>query len=46
MAAVLPEAELLVLPKSGHLVQLEDADEVNAALRRLVDRVKLAADRP
>ncbi|MBA3745532.1 alpha/beta hydrolase [Sporichthya sp.] len=43
MAAVLPKAELLVLPKSGHLVQLEDPDEVNAALRRLLDRVKLAA---
>jgi pimeloyl-ACP methyl ester carboxylesterase len=44
MARVLPEAELLVLPKSGHLVQLEDADAVNAALRRLVDRVHLAAE--
>ncbi len=45
MAGVLPEAELLVLPKSGHMVQLEDPDEVNAALRRLLDRVKLEAGR-
>lgn len=43
IAAVLPEAELLVLPRSGHLVQLEDPDEVNAALRRLLDRVQLRA---
>jgi len=43
MARLLPEAELLVLPKSGHLVQLEDPEEVNAALRRLMDRVHLAA---
>jgi pimeloyl-ACP methyl ester carboxylesterase len=43
MARILPEAELLVLPESGHLVQLEDAEEVNAALRRLLDRVHLAA---
>lgn len=43
MAAVLPEAELLVLPKAGHLIQLEEPDELNAALRRLVDRVHLAS---
>lgn len=41
IAAQLPEAELLLLPESGHLVQLEDPDEVNAALRRLLDRVRL-----
>lgn len=38
MAAILPEAELLVLPQAGHLLQLEYPDEVNAALRRLLDR--------
>jgi pimeloyl-ACP methyl ester carboxylesterase len=43
MARVLPEAELLVVPGAGHLVQLEDPEEVNAALRRLLDRVHLAA---
>ena len=44
--AVLPEAELLVLPESGHLVQLEEPEQVNAALRRLLDRVKLGAPKP
>jgi pimeloyl-ACP methyl ester carboxylesterase len=44
MAAVLPEAELLVIPECGHLVQLEDPDAVNAALRRLLDRVHLSAE--
>ncbi len=43
MAAVLPEAELLVLPESGHLVQLEEPEQINTALRRLLDRVKLGA---
>ncbi|GAA0613741.1 hypothetical protein GCM10009547_14540 [Sporichthya brevicatena] len=43
MAHLLPEAELLVLPESGHLVQLEDPEEVNAALRRLLERVRLTA---
>jgi len=38
MAQVLPEAELVVLPDCGHLIQLEYPDVVNDALRRLVDR--------
>ena len=45
MAGILPEAEFLLLPESGHLVMLEEPGEVNAALRRLVDRVHLAAKR-
>jgi pimeloyl-ACP methyl ester carboxylesterase len=43
MAQVLPEAELLVLPEAGHLLQLEEPDELNAALRRLLQRVELTA---
>ncbi len=41
MAAVLPEAEVTVVPDAGHMVMLEYPDEVNAALRRLADRVRL-----
>lgn len=36
MAAALPEAELLVLPGSGHMVTMERAAEINAALARLI----------
>ena len=43
MAQVLPEAELLVLPEAGHLIQLEEPQELNAALRRLLRRAELAA---
>jgi pimeloyl-ACP methyl ester carboxylesterase len=35
----LPDAELVVVPDSGHVVLLEHADEVNAALQRFLDRV-------
>jgi pimeloyl-ACP methyl ester carboxylesterase len=45
MAAAVPEAELTVLPDAGHLVMLEYPDEVNAALRRLIERVRVATYR-
>ena len=35
----LPDAELLVVPDSGHVVQLEHADEVNKALLELLERL-------
>lgn len=35
----LPDAELVVVPDSGHVVLLEHADEVNAALQTFLDRV-------
>jgi pimeloyl-ACP methyl ester carboxylesterase len=35
----LPDAELVVVPDSGHVVLLEHADEVNAALQSFLDRV-------
>jgi pimeloyl-ACP methyl ester carboxylesterase len=38
MAAVLSDAELVVLEDCGHLIQLEYPDVVNDAIRRLVDR--------
>jgi pimeloyl-ACP methyl ester carboxylesterase len=38
MAEALPHAELLLLHGAGHMVMLERPDEVNAALRGLVDR--------
>jgi pimeloyl-ACP methyl ester carboxylesterase len=41
MAAVLPEAEVTIVPDAGHMVMLEFPDQVNGALRRLVDRVRL-----
>lgn len=44
MAAVLPAADLTVLEDTGHLVPLERPDEVNAILRRLVERVRLDAE--
>lgn len=46
MATQIPEAELMVLEDAGHLVLLERPDEVNAALRRLLERVRLATQRP
>jgi pimeloyl-ACP methyl ester carboxylesterase len=39
MAEALPQAELLLVPGAGHMVMLERPDEVNAALRGLVERV-------
>lgn len=44
MAAVLPEAEVIVVPDAGHMVMLEFPDQVNEALRRLVDRVRLTTE--
>ncbi|HVW81656.1 MAG TPA: alpha/beta hydrolase [Mycobacteriales bacterium] len=38
MASTLPDAELQVLPGANHMAKLERHDEVNAALRRLLDR--------
>jgi pimeloyl-ACP methyl ester carboxylesterase len=35
----LPEAELVVVPDSGHVVQLEHAEEVNRALLGLLERL-------
>jgi len=35
----LPDAELVVVPDSGHVVLLEHADQVNAALQEFLDRV-------
>jgi pimeloyl-ACP methyl ester carboxylesterase len=39
MADALPDAELQIVPGAGHMVILERPAVVNAALRRLVDRV-------
>jgi pimeloyl-ACP methyl ester carboxylesterase len=38
MAAKLPTAELQVVHGAGHMAKLERPDEVNSALRRLLDR--------
>ena len=38
MAAVVPTAELVVLPDCGHMLMLEYPGEVNARLRGLLDR--------
>jgi pimeloyl-ACP methyl ester carboxylesterase len=45
MAAAIPEAELTVVPDAGHLVMLESPEEVNAALRRLLERVRMTTYR-
>jgi pimeloyl-ACP methyl ester carboxylesterase len=44
MAAVLPEAEVVIVPDAGHMVMLEFPEQVNDALRRLVDRVRLTLE--
>jgi pimeloyl-ACP methyl ester carboxylesterase len=36
----LPDAELVVVPESGHVVMLEHADEVNAALIRFLEKIE------
>lgn len=46
MAAQLPEAEFTVLDGAGHLLILECPDQVNAALRRLLERARLSGGRP
>jgi pimeloyl-ACP methyl ester carboxylesterase len=45
MAAAVPEAELTVVPDAGHLVMLERPEEINAALRRLLERVRMTTYR-
>lgn len=40
MKAHLPDAELVVVPNSGHVVLLEHADEVNKALLEFLERVE------
>ncbi len=45
MAAAVPEAEMTVIPDAGHLVMLERPEEVNAALRRLLERVRVTTYR-
>lgn len=40
MAQTIPNAEYHVLPKSGHLLNLEMPDEFNALLRRFIERLK------
>lgn len=37
---LLPQAEYVVLPESGHMLTIERADEVNALLRALIARVR------
>jgi pimeloyl-ACP methyl ester carboxylesterase len=39
MAAHLPDVELVVVPRAGHLTSVEDPAAVAAALARLLDRV-------
>lgn len=40
IAAVLPDAELLVVDGAGHMVQLERPDVVNPAICRLIERAR------
>jgi pimeloyl-ACP methyl ester carboxylesterase len=40
IAAVLPEAELMVIPDGGHVVMLEHADEVNEAMDTFLTKVQ------
>ncbi|HEU5428029.1 MAG TPA: alpha/beta hydrolase [Actinocrinis sp.] len=40
LADAIPSAEFVIVPDAGHVVILEHPHEVNAALRRLVDRVE------
>ncbi|WP_051451229.1 alpha/beta fold hydrolase [Actinospica robiniae] len=44
LAAAIPSAAYTVLPNAGHAVILEHPDEVNEALRTLVDRVEAQLD--
>jgi pimeloyl-ACP methyl ester carboxylesterase len=45
MVEAVPEAELCVVPNAGHLVMLEHPEEVNGALRRLLERVRVTTYR-
>jgi pimeloyl-ACP methyl ester carboxylesterase len=40
IAAELPDAEVLVVPGSGHMVMLEHADEVNAAVAAFLEKIE------
>jgi pimeloyl-ACP methyl ester carboxylesterase len=42
MAAALPAAELVVLPRAGHMLMLEHHRVVSDHIRRLVDRAMAA----
>ena len=46
IAQALPEAELVVIPGTGHMVIMESPDVVNAALRRLFERAVTFARSP
>jgi pimeloyl-ACP methyl ester carboxylesterase len=46
MAAELPEGELLTLPGAGHMAIIDRHEEVDAALRRLLDRARKRAGLP
>jgi pimeloyl-ACP methyl ester carboxylesterase len=45
LADAIPSAEFVVVPDAGHVVPVEHPHEVNAALRRLVDRVEARLDK-
>jgi pimeloyl-ACP methyl ester carboxylesterase len=45
MAESMPHAELNIVPGAGHMVMLERPDEVNTALRMLVERAAGSATR-
>jgi pimeloyl-ACP methyl ester carboxylesterase len=38
IAEALPDAELVLVPAAGHLVQLEQPEQVDAPLRKLVEQ--------
>jgi pimeloyl-ACP methyl ester carboxylesterase len=40
IASYLPDAELVVVPDSGHMVMLEHAEEVNAALVSFLEKIE------
>ncbi|GAB3676360.1 alpha/beta fold hydrolase [Angustibacter aerolatus] len=46
IAAALPEAEHVLLPRAGHMLMLEHPDVVNLHLAELLDRVHAAMPRP
>jgi pimeloyl-ACP methyl ester carboxylesterase len=45
LADAIPSAEFVIVQNAGHVVMLEHPHEVNAALRRLVDRVEARLDK-
>ncbi|MEO5832299.1 MAG: alpha/beta hydrolase [Nakamurella sp.] len=45
IAAALPDAELVLVEKSGHLAMMEAPEETNAALRRLLRRAQGRVER-